>query len=249
MFVPSGVNREYTKALAPPTREELNGYESKKTQVMVVRQQGEAWERPFVSIFEPSTKDQPTVQSVDPLNFNNAIVGAIVRSKLADREITDYVICNKTDTSTINLPEISLSFKGRFAVVRKEIISGKLDLTLYIGEGEQLGFDRYSLKGGTEKKAISVFKDAVSSVDAYAKSTEMAIYPNPSKGDFSIKISEPNWKSLSIFSVDGKKVYTDTSGKSIVVISAKEVALQSGIYVVELINSQSKKSVQKIVIE
>ena len=43
LFVPNGIEREYTKALAPATREAKNGYDKKKTQVLAIRQQGEAW--------------------------------------------------------------------------------------------------------------------------------------------------------------------------------------------------------------
>jgi len=37
LFVPEGVSRAYTKALAPPTREAKNGYVDKKTQVLAIR--------------------------------------------------------------------------------------------------------------------------------------------------------------------------------------------------------------------
>ena len=57
MMLPQGVEREYAKSLSYPTREALNGYVDKKTQIVTIRQQGEAWDKPYVSIFEPSASN------------------------------------------------------------------------------------------------------------------------------------------------------------------------------------------------
>ena len=67
VFVPKGIEREYTKALAPPSREAENSYLKKKTQVLAIRQHGEAWDKPFISIFEPTVGSKSSVQSVEPL--------------------------------------------------------------------------------------------------------------------------------------------------------------------------------------
>ncbi len=37
MYVPNGMARNYTTALAPPTREAENGYVDKSTQVLAIR--------------------------------------------------------------------------------------------------------------------------------------------------------------------------------------------------------------------
>lgn len=256
MFMPSGASKEYTKALGPATREAPNGYVSKKTQIVAIRQAGEAWEKPFVSIFEPSTNEQPSVQSVEPLNFNNATVGAIVRSNVQGKEITDYVICNKTNTSTVNFPDINLNFKGRFAVVRREVIGKVLNLTLYIGEGELLSFGKDTLNGGTEKKGILVINDISLSLDTTkpiksgdAKLPNIEVFPNPANKAFTIKISELKWRSLNIYNTQGHKVYSDLSGEDTVKVIPQEHNMTAGLYIIELVDRRFKRVTYKLMIQ
>ncbi|HKK80791.1 MAG TPA: hypothetical protein VJ909_01000, partial [Prolixibacteraceae bacterium] len=92
MFIPGGVNREYTKALAPPTREAKNGYVDKKTQVVAIRQDGEAWNSPYISIFEPSTNKNASIQQVGHIMDDGKIVGVKVVSMVGEKTITDYII-------------------------------------------------------------------------------------------------------------------------------------------------------------
>ncbi len=68
LFVPKGNKQEYTTALAPPTREAENAYLKKKTQVLVIRQKGEAWDKPFITVFEPTIGKKSSVQSVESFN-------------------------------------------------------------------------------------------------------------------------------------------------------------------------------------
>lgn len=157
MFVPNGTKRSYTTALAPPTREAKNGYEEKQTQVLVIRQEGEAWNKPFVSVFEPSTKAKSSVQKVTPLFDGDKIVGASIISRVNGKTITDYVISlDNSETGYFN-KELNLNFKGRFGIVRVEAIKNQQKTTLYIGEGSELGFDTYNLVSGNQRKAVRSF--------------------------------------------------------------------------------------------
>ena len=155
-FIPAGTEREYTLALAPPTREALNGYLKKKTQVLAIRQQGEAWSRPFVSVFEPSTSKSPSVQGVEALTDGQKVVGARVISKVGNTVITDYIISQESaDASYVN-KELSLQFNGRFGIVRTEETDGKTNLVLYIGEGNNLSFKGNKLDGNAQNKAFKI---------------------------------------------------------------------------------------------
>lgn len=157
MFVPGGVEREYTQALAPPTREAKNGYEDKKTQVLVIRQQGEAWERPFISVFEPSASKNSSVQSAEALKDGQKVVGVKVVSKVGESMITDYIICqDKADASYTN-KEINLYFQGRFGVLRIEETHSDTISTFYIGEGSFLEYKGYRLDTGKAGKAVSKY--------------------------------------------------------------------------------------------
>lgn len=152
MLVPGGVTREYTKALGPATYEALNGYEDKKTQVVAIRQNGEAWNKPFVSVFEPSKNVIGSVKSVENLYTGSKIVGAKVISDVSGNTIADYLIVNENNTDVYTLASPAISFKGRFAVVRVESDS----ISLYIGEGVELQYGTDKLTASTNKNGVKV---------------------------------------------------------------------------------------------
>ncbi|WP_282035746.1 InlB B-repeat-containing protein [Saccharicrinis aurantiacus] len=152
MFTAAGVAREYTKAVGPGTREAKGGYEDKETQIIAIRQQGEAWDKPYVHIFEPSKSINTSVKSVEHLYNGDKIVGAKVNSQIGDKVITDYIICQEDDTEVLNLAEEGISFTGRFAIVRAEQVLDKAYVTLYIGEGTSLVYGEYSLDADSDKK-------------------------------------------------------------------------------------------------
>ncbi|KJF41727.1 T9SS type A sorting domain-containing protein [Draconibacterium sediminis] len=161
MFVPADVVREYTKAVGPATREAKGGYEDRKTQILAVRQNGEAWNKPYVHIFEPSKSTITSVKSVEHLYRGEVIVGAKVTSQIDNKTIVDYVICQEDENQTFTLPEMGLTFNGRFAVVRTEQDLGKAQTTLYIGEGTKLTFGNHMLEADADKKGNLVVEGEV----------------------------------------------------------------------------------------
>ncbi|MEX0330509.1 MAG: hypothetical protein AB3N64_03715 [Puniceicoccaceae bacterium] len=137
LFVPNGIAREYTHALAPATREAKNGYVNKKTQVLAIRQQGEAWERPFVAVIEPSTNFDTSVQSVTQLTQGEQVVGAKVVSMIDGQSVTNYIICLDSPDASYEDTELGLGFTGRFGAVTDR---GGDDVELFIGEGSFLTY-------------------------------------------------------------------------------------------------------------
>nr|WP_319509489.1 T9SS type A sorting domain-containing protein [uncultured Draconibacterium sp.] len=161
LFVPAGVTREYTKAIGPATREAKGDYQDKMTRIIAVRQNGEAWNKPFVHIFEPSKSTNTSVKSVEHLYRGEVIVGAKVTSQIDNRTIVDYVICQEDENQTFALPEMGLTFNGRFAVVRTEQDLEKAQTTLYIGEGTKLTFGNHVLEADADKKGNLVVEGEV----------------------------------------------------------------------------------------
>ena len=157
MFMPDGVSREYTIGLAPATREAKNRYSKKKTQVLAVRQDGEAWDRPFIAVLEPSKEKTSTIKNVESLKMGDKIVGVKVLSLLRNRTVTDYIICQDKFTDVYTNDALKLSFQGRFAIVRVEKYIDKTRTKLYIGDGKDLEFGKYDLKGDDENKGYKTF--------------------------------------------------------------------------------------------
>lgn len=153
LFAPAGVAREYTKALGPATREARGGYINKKTQIISIRQQGEAWDKPYVHVFEPSKSANTSVKAVEHLYDGDAIIGAKVRSEIGDKTIEDYIVCLPGSNSSVMLSN-GISFAGRFAVVRYEQDLDTAFTTLYIGEGDSLAFGDLSLITDNSRKGV-----------------------------------------------------------------------------------------------
>ena len=158
MFAPSGVAREYTKALGPATREAKGSYLNKKTQVLAIRQQGEAWDKPYVHIFEPSKSTNTSVKSVEHLYREDVIVGAIVNSQIGDKIIKDYIICQEDASKMLSLPSLGIDFTGHFAIIRREQDLEKAFITLYIGEGTSITYGEYVLDADASKKGQKVIE-------------------------------------------------------------------------------------------
>jgi hypothetical protein len=155
MFAPSGVAREYTKAVGPPTREAKGSYLKKKTQIVAVRQQGEAWDKPYVYIFEPSKSKNTSVKSVEHIYSGDVIVGAKVISQVNNTTITDYILSNK---SSATIAFLDINFTGEFGIVRTELKDGKTKVSLYIGKGSSLQFIDETVTGDGDGKAYKEFE-------------------------------------------------------------------------------------------
>jgi len=208
MFAPPGVAREYTKALGPATREASGGYLTKKTQVLAIRQQGEAWDKPYVHIFEPSKSTNTSVKSTAYLHRGEVIVGAKVESQIGDKVITDYVICQEDDSKTVSIPDAEIEFTGHFAVIRHEQILDKAYVTLYIGEGTSLTYGQYSLDADLDKKGQKFIEvdDTGTGTDTEETQSKLLVYPNPTTNSFTIEANNMAWKTLDIYNVLGAKV-------------------------------------------
>lgn len=153
--VPAGVSREYSTALAPPTKAARNGYSDKDTQMFIMRKYGEAWDEPFVAIYEPSGNQEGTVKSTSIIyDNNNKVVGVKVISEVNGAKITDLILSNDKDGETLNLNGLNIVFKGRFGIVRTNVKNGNTTVSLYIGKGEQLVFENQELLGDTKGKGF-----------------------------------------------------------------------------------------------
>ncbi len=154
MLLPSGVEREYTTATAPPTRESRNGYVDKPTQVLVVRQEGEAWERPFISILEPSCNAAGSVESVEPICDGGSLIGAKVVSNVKGARVVDYIINQSDEKAEYRDKSSGVSFTGRYGVVR---VTNDC-VTLYIGKGECIKYKGFEINANREGVAFEEFR-------------------------------------------------------------------------------------------
>jgi hypothetical protein len=141
VFFPGSAGREYARALAPVTKEAPAPYDRLPTPVLVVRQRGEAWTRPFAAIYEPAAGTAATggsIESVTALRQRGVFAGfRIVRRSAAGPRV-DYVLTLPTAESEFDDPALGLTFRGRYAVLTTDAHAAVR--SLYLGEGTRLRY-------------------------------------------------------------------------------------------------------------
>lgn len=157
--MPGGVEREYASVEAPPILEAADGYDKKKARVLTIRQTGECWKRPFIVAYEPSTNEKPTIQSVENITDGDKVVGAKIVSKVGDVLVTDLIIAQDEGNSNYENSSARLKFKGRFAIIRTRESSSENELTLYIGNGQELSYQGHKLKATGNRGYLNVRMD------------------------------------------------------------------------------------------
>ena len=235
--IPGGIAKEYSTALSPPTKEVSNGYDAKDTQVFVMRKYGEAWNQPFVAIYEPSANAESTIRSTENIVDNNKIVGVKVTSVVNGQEIIDYVLSNDDDNVAVNLANLNIAFTGRFGVVRTISKTNTTDVSLYIGKGTQLTFLDNTINADTEGKAFSTYSLGYSlSVSDPSFQNSISIYPNPTKGNLNIRVPKLilNEIDVKIYNIQGKLIKSNVekvkNGNINLIISS----IAKGVYFIKL---------------
>jgi hypothetical protein len=145
LFIPGNEGRDYSQALAPSTKEAPGNYEKSPTPVVVIRQRGEAWTRPFAVIYEPfaGADNSGSIQSVAALRDHGTFSGFKVTSQIAGRTVTQLIITLPRADSVYENPALGLSFQGRYAVVTLD--DRDAPVSLYVGEGTRLRFRGHEL--------------------------------------------------------------------------------------------------------
>ena len=234
--VPGGIGKEYSTALSPPTKEVSNGYSDKETQVFVMRKYGEAWNQPFIAIYEPSSNAIATVKSTMNLIVDDKVVGVKVISEVNGQEIIDYVLANDNDNITTNLTDLNIAFTGRFAVVRTISKANTTDVSMYIGKGTELSFLDKTLNGDTEEKAFLEFTLDISlSVSNIEFNTEIFVYPNPTKGKLKIKVPESLIElAVNVYNIQGKLIISNIEKVNNGNINLDFSEVAKGVYFIKL---------------
>ncbi|MFY0606458.1 MAG: T9SS type A sorting domain-containing protein [Cyclobacteriaceae bacterium] len=226
VHVPGNVQREYTTALAPPSRY-VRDYASTDTKMFIMRKQGEAWGQPFIVIYEPSSDEESRVHSTTPLYGSGKIVGVQVISSIGDHQIIDYVIAQEQDGGLFNAYDIA--FEGRFGIVRAEVMGNETKVSMYIGKGEKLTFQNQELVADSEGKAFSEFTlDFAYEAPELVLSDQMisdhiSVYPNPSPdGIFTLSqhvgYSIYDISGVLIHSNEGKVIDLSNSPKGVYIL-------------------------------
>ena len=136
LHIPGFEDRTYTKVKAPITFESPKPYDKLPTPTLVILKEGEAWENPFVVVYEPyHKKEKASIQSVEKLEQDGVYKGLKIVSKTPNEHLIQYVITQSKDQVFKNK---DIYFKGTYAVIT---LNGNNVLkSIYIGDGEKLTY-------------------------------------------------------------------------------------------------------------
>ena len=133
-FILGEPEREYSFVDAPATFEVDKEYSDKPTPTIVVRKYGDAWNKPFAVVYEPTSglTDNGSVVKVDKLQKDGIFKGLCVKSIIEGKELIQYIIIQDV-AETFKISDIE--FSGHFAIV--SYCDGKLK-DVYVGNGRKI---------------------------------------------------------------------------------------------------------------
>lgn len=145
MWMNGNKNREIFKVKSPRSEALRDAMVPKEIAMapqptIVVRQKGEAWNTPFVAVYEPSTTSEPsTIKNIETFETDtskNSFVGLKIEG---NSNRLDYVF--SSDVSDLYNYK-GIRFKGTYSIVTIE--NGMT--TLFLGAGKKMSKDGYSIE-------------------------------------------------------------------------------------------------------
>ena len=173
LFIPGGEQREYTKVMAPHTFEAPGPYDNLPTPTLVIRKKGEAWENPFIVVYEPFAGDKPdgSIQSVARLEQDGVFKGLKIVSKSGRGAITQFVLVQSGNSTFVDT-ESGIVFQGEFGIITLD--AGNKLLDMYLGDGLKLAFGQVEIKSASGKP-IGGFIDFVQPEPSMRMNGKMAV--------------------------------------------------------------------------
>jgi hypothetical protein len=117
---------------------------------LVVRQTGQAWIRPFVTILEPSSAKQPgnvkTVNYFDSEYTDSSFVGIKVETRDGGRQ---YILSSVSQEKEVLYN--NLSFKGSYGIVAENRVGVQY---LFLGQGKKISKSGYSITASSITSAV-----------------------------------------------------------------------------------------------
>lgn len=146
--LPHVAERELTTALSPPAPSSEGAYRKIETPLLVLRQQGDAWDQPFATVLEPGIGegDAGTIKSVETLTSKGVFSGLKIESEVDGERLVQHVLLLERG-QVYEDAELGLHFSGHFAIVT---VKGDGEAgSLYLGDGQKLTFGEHELTGGS----------------------------------------------------------------------------------------------------
>lgn len=164
-------------------------YEVDKAPFLTIaaRQHGEAWNHPFISIFEPYTENEgrsiESIESFRPENTSDDFVGLIIKSKTGR---TDFIFSsvNNEKTEYNNIATI-----GTYSIVSEQ---GN-NFVLFLGNGNYLNAKGFTIEAAENTNAILEYKNG-----SYFISSEKLVVIKTPKNKKGIRVEATDYKEVKL---------------------------------------------------
>jgi hypothetical protein len=150
LMMPGTKDRKYFTGMAPATKTVLPAYTTLQTPTLIVKQQGEAWQVPFVAIFEPYHENQDNTRSVDWLSTTTK--NPITAFRITNKDGSEQFIFQSADNKQEN-KGVNWKFKGTFGVIHLKEGQPK---EIYLGNGTEIAFGDYSISSTLSDAAANM---------------------------------------------------------------------------------------------
>lgn len=154
VIFPGEEKREFYTAMAPPSATAQSPYKNKPTPMIVCRQEGEAWDRPFVAVYEPfQGASSLTVHQVELIDKTQP--GIFSALKISNKKSGEQLVFQDINGQQLH-SKSNWSFKGFLGVV--SLSSHGVDY-LYLGEGTQISYKGFSISSKNLKGSVNLIVD------------------------------------------------------------------------------------------
>lgn len=146
--------REFYTGSAPRSPTADMPYRNLPTPTVICRQDGEAWNRPFVTIYEPfKGVNNHTVRRIERLAIGNP--GEFVALKVYNKDGTEDIVLQANDKGQPHRAA-GIQLQGSFGVVKlkKQAVS-----YIYLGEGKAISTKDYKIECTTANGSAYLFVD------------------------------------------------------------------------------------------
>jgi hypothetical protein len=154
-------NRVFYAGKAPQTKTADIPYRNLETPTLIARQEGEAWTKPFVAVYEPfKGENGHSVDSI--LVIDKSDPGRFTAMLVKNKDNTNQYIFQCTESTPINSKD-NWKFKGNFGAV--SVQKNQLQY-LYLGDGNEISFGDVGLSAQAKNSSAHFeIKDGVMTIN------------------------------------------------------------------------------------
>ena len=133
-------NRVFYAGKAPQTKTADIPYRNLETPTLIARQEGEAWTKPFVAIYEPfSGSENFTVTSIETIDKSDP--GRFTALMVKNKNNANQLVFQCTERTVMHAKD-QWKFKGNFGVVSLQ--NNQLQY-IYLGDGTEVSYGNYGM--------------------------------------------------------------------------------------------------------